>query len=176
MSLTRVLMLSSVLALTLLAACSKAPPALATPAKDAAPAPATGSAIQDAGASAASAAPESSALAALDLGEFKIVSVTLGSQLDAEKNVTVAKTRFSPKDSIHAAVVSVGKHQGLKMTAKWSTAGGTTIAETEQVLVPESAAVSTFSIANAEPWPVGMYRVSIALEGREQQSIAFEIR
>ncbi len=174
MSALRLLMLSPVLAAFLVAGCDKAPSKPAKPAATAAAA-ATTPAAGDATTPAVAAAGEA-ALPPLDLGEFKVISITLGNQLDAEKNVIAAKTVFSPKDAIHASVVSTGKHQGLKMTATWTTADGLPIAETEQVLVPESAVVSTFSLNNAEPWPTGLYKVSISLEGREQQSIGFEVR
>ncbi len=173
MSALRLLMLSPVLAAFLVAGCDKAPSKPAKPAGTAATAATPAS--SDANTPAPADASES-ALPALDLGEFKIISITLGNQLDAEKNVIAAKTVFSTKDAIHASVVSTGKHQGLKMVATWTTADGLPIAETEQVLVPEAAVVSTFSLNNAEPWPTGLYKVSISLEGREQQSIGFEVR
>ena len=171
----RLTLLPLVLVALSLAGCGKAP---STPASTSAAADtATTDTAADAGTAAVPAAPvPDPTLAALDLGEFKIISITLGSQLDADKNVLTAKTQFTPKDAIHVSVVSAGKHQGLKMAAKWTTADGTVIANTEQVLVPDSAMASTFSLNNAQPWPVGRYQVSIFLEGREQQSIAFEVR
>lgn len=163
------LLLPALFAAAVLAGCGKEP---AKPAATAAKPPVAAPAAT----TTAPAIVSDPALPPLDLGEFKIISITLGNQLDAEKNVIAAKTLFSGKDNIHASVVSTGKHQGLKMSAKWTTADGAPVAETEQVLVPDAAMVSTFSLSNAEPWPPGLYKVSIALEGHEQQSIGFEVR
>lgn len=167
------LMIVSVLAV-LLVACGKEPSKPAD--KPAAAQPAATAAAADASTDATAAPTAAAGAPALDLGEFKILSITLGNQLDAEKNVIAAKTSFKPKDAIHASVVSTGKHQGVKMSATWTTADGAPVAQTEQVLVPEAPMVSTFSVKNAEPWPVGKYKVSIALEGQEQQAIEFEVR
>jgi hypothetical protein len=169
MSPSRLLMLSLLSTALLLAACGKGP---AEPAPAAATGPASAAPASEAAAEpAAEAGPPP-----LDLGEFKILSITLGSQLDPDKNVIAAQSSFKPKDSIHASVVSTGKHQGIKMSATWTTADGAPVAQTEQVLVPEGAMASTFSIKNEQPWPVGKYKVSIALEGQEQQAIEFEVR
>jgi len=176
MSALRLFLLSPVLVALMLAGCDKAP---SKSAKSAAAAGTSANAAStDSSSAAESAATDatSAALPPLDLGEFKILSITLGNQLDAEKNVVTARKVFSVKDAIHVSVVSTGKHQGLKMTAAWTTADGKPIAETDQVLVPESAVVSTFTVKNEDPWPAGLYKVAISLEGREQQSLDFEVR
>jgi hypothetical protein len=73
-------------------------------------------------------------------------------------------------------VLSTGQHQGLKLTARWTTADGQLIAETEQALVPTSATVTTFSLRNGEPWPVGKYQLVVAVDKQPQSTIPFEIR
>jgi hypothetical protein len=114
--------------------------------------------------------------AATDLGDFKIVSVTLGNAVDAEQQVPVGKTVFGRNDRIYAAVLSTGQHQGLKLSARWTTADGQVVAETEQTLVPTSATVTTFSLHNGEPWPVGKYQLVVSIDKQAQSTIPFEIR
>jgi hypothetical protein len=113
--------------------------------------------------------------AAPELGQFQVVSLTLGSTLDADHNVREAKTVFSPKDPIHAAVLSAGPHPGLTLVAQWTAADGTVVAHTEQALVPTGPTVTTFSLENAQPWPPGMYQVAVQVDGRTLQSKAFEV-
>lgn len=110
------------------------------------------------------------------LGEFKIVSVTLGSAVDAEQQVPVSKTIFGRKERIYAAVLSTGSHQGLKLSAKWTTADGQLVNESEQALVPTSATVTTFSLHDADPWPVGKYQLVVSVDKQPQNTLAFEIR
>ena len=114
--------------------------------------------------------------AAPDLGDFKIVSVTLGNAVDAEQQVPVERSVFDKKDRIYAAVLSTGSHQGLKLAARWTTADGQLVAETEQPLVPTSPTVTTFSLRNGEPWPAGKYQLAISIDQQVQRTIPFEIR
>ena len=113
--------------------------------------------------------------AAPDLGQFQIVSVALGTSLDADNNVGSAKTVFSPKDPIHAAVLSAGPHAGLTLVAHWTAADGTVVAHTEQPLVATGPTVTTFSLRNREPWPTGMYQLAVQVGGKTLQSRAFEV-
>ena len=110
-----------------------------------------------------------------DLGQFQVVSVALGTALDADNNVREAKTVFSPKDPIHAAVLSSGPHPGLKLVAHWTAADGSVVAHTEQTVVATGPTITTFSLRNAEPWPAGMYQLAVQVEGRTLQSRAFEV-
>jgi hypothetical protein len=110
-----------------------------------------------------------------DLGQFQVVAVTLGSALDDEHNVRTPRTVFSPKDTIHAVVQSAGPHPGLTLVAHWTAADGTVVAHTEQPLVATGPTLTTFSVKNAEPWPVGMYQVAVQVQGHTLQSRAFEI-
>lgn len=113
---------------------------------------------------------------ALDLGEFKLLEVNLGTSLDSDNLVANPKAQFGTKDKIYASVLSAGKHQGLSIKAKWSAPDGTLIAETEQALVPTNGTVSTFSISHDQPWPVGAYTLDISLNGLVQKTLAFEIK
>jgi hypothetical protein len=170
----RRILLVSVLATLLLAGCGKKdePAAAATPdATATAPAPAK----DDGGLFGFIGKDEPAAPAAPDLGQFQVVSLTLGTELDADRNVREAKTVFSPKDAIHAAVLSSGTHPGLTLVAHWTAADGTVVAHTEQALVPTGPTVTTFTLENAQPWPPGMYQLAVQVGGATLQSRAFEI-
>ncbi|MEO8001044.1 MAG: hypothetical protein ABI644_04155 [Arenimonas sp.] len=112
----------------------------------------------------------------LDLGEFKLLEVNLGTSLDADTLVTKPKTLFGTKDKIYASVLSNGKHQGLSIKARWTAPDGSLVAETEQALVPVKGTVSTFSISNDQPWPVGTYTLDISLNGLVQRTVSFEVK
>ncbi len=120
--------------------------------------------------------PAEAAASAPDMGDFKIASVTLGSALDRENNVAAAKTIFVPTDAIHAVVLSTGKHAGLTLSAKWTTADGALVAESAQALAPTSATYTAFNLVNPAGWPVGKYQVAIAVDGRVLQTRAFEVK
>lgn len=129
-------------------------------------------------AAAAKGAPTAAApkAATLDLGEFSILGVKLGKTVDDQNNVVAEQDVFAPTDAIHAAVLTKGKHQGLRISARWTTEDGRLVAETEQPLVPDSATITTFRIADPDGWPVGKYQVAIALDDLTMETRAFEVR
>ena len=110
-----------------------------------------------------------------ELGAFKLESVTLGTALDGDNLVREPKTTFSPKDAIHAAVLSSGPHPGLTLVAHWTAADGTVVAHSEQPVVATGPTVTTFTLRNGEPWPAGMYQLAVQVEGKTLQSRAFEV-
>jgi hypothetical protein len=114
--------------------------------------------------------------AKLDLGEFKLLEVNLGTSVDSDNLVTKPRTQFGTKDKIYASVLSNGQHQGLTIKARWTAPDGSLVAETEQALVPVKATVSTFSISNPQGWPVGAYTLDISLNGLVQRTSSFEVK
>ncbi len=110
-----------------------------------------------------------------DLGDFKIVSVLLGTSIDADRIVEGDAETFAPKDKIHASVLSTGAHDGLRLSAKWLAPDGSIVAETEQALAPTTATATTFSIANPTGWPVGDYQLQVAVNGSLLQTRSFKV-
>lgn len=116
------------------------------------------------------------ALPPLPAGDFRITSVTLGKAVDEEGQVGQPLTVFAPQDKIHAAVVAVGSSDGLTLSARWLAADGSEVARAGQSLNPDSPTVTTFSIAQPEPWPAGAYQVEIAINDRVVETRTFEVR
>lgn len=125
-------------------------------------------------ASDASVAP--AAATAPSLGDFKIVRVSLGRTLDVGNDIAEERSVFSPKDQIYAAVVSTGKHQGLKLSARWLDAEGQLLAQNDQRLVPDGPMLATFHLRQPKGWPKGHYQLDIALDGQSMQTEEFEVR
>lgn len=111
----------------------------------------------------------------LPTGDFRVASVQLGSEIDAEGQVRTPKDVFKPRDRIHAAVVGIGSSAGLTLSARWTTADGTEVATAGQSLAPTAPTVTTFAIAQPEPWPAGEYKVDIAINGRVVETGRFRI-
>ncbi|GAB2499901.1 hypothetical protein [Arenimonas alkanexedens] len=116
------------------------------------------------------------ALPPLPTGDFRITTVSLGRAVDEEGQVGTPLTVFAPGDKIHAAVVAVGSSDGLTLSARWLAADGTEIAKAGQSLSPETPTVTTFSITQPDPWPVGGYQVEIAINDRVLETRTFEVR
>ena len=164
-----------VLMLTLaLAACGRdEAPASGDAAKAATDAAVAAASADGAGdADAASGEPD---LPALPAGDFRVASVSLGREVDAEGQVRTPQEAFKPTDRIHAAVVGVGTSDGLTLSARWRTADGTEVARAAQSIAPAAPTVTTFAIAQPEPWPVGEYEVDIAINERVVETSAFRV-
>lgn len=121
-------------------------------------------------------APDEPELPPLPTGDFRIASVTLGTAVDDEGQVREAKEAFGPRDRIHAAVVGIGSSAGLTLSARWRTTDGTEIARAGQTLSPTAPTVTTFSIAQPDPWPIGAYAVDIVINDRVVETRLFEVR
>ena len=131
-----------------------------------APAPATAAAPEEA----------PGELPPMPTGDFRITSVTLGKAVDEEGQVRQAQDTFAPKDKIYAAVVSVGSSDGLTLAARWTDADGTAVASAGQSLNPSTPTVTTFSIAQPEPWPAGGYQLEVSINGRVVETRSFLVQ
>ncbi len=109
-------------------------------------------------------------------GDFRITSVTLGKAVDEEGQVRQSQDAFAPADKIYAAVVSVGSSDGLTLAARWTAADGTQVASAGQSLNPSTPTVTTFSIAQPEPWPTGGYKLEVSVNGRVVESRSFLVQ
>lgn len=109
-------------------------------------------------------------------GDFRITSVTLGKAVDGEGQVRQAQETFARDDKIFAAVVSVGSSDGLTVAARWTAADGTPVASAGQSLNPSTPTVTTFSIAQPEPWPTGGYQLEVSVNGRVVETRSFLVQ
>jgi hypothetical protein len=164
-----------------LAACGKGEDKAAAPAA-AATAPATSQASDPAGS--VLPATVDTATAALNageppmpaLGDFRIVSVLIGNGVD-DSHVVVADTRqLAAKQPLYASVLSIGAHQGLKLSADWIAPDGHSFAKSEQPIVPSSDLATTFKVQNPGAWPAGDYQLRIAIDGHTVRTESFTVQ
>jgi len=155
---------AALLALVLLAACGRGEEAPAPAAEAVAETPA------DPAAEAVEAPPP------MPAGDYRIVAVELGTQLDEQGRVARPRDVFAPTDAIHMAVVGVGTSPGLTVSARWFAADGTEVSRAEQALVPEAPTVVRFTLSQPGPWPIGAYRVEVAVNDRVVETRSYEVR
>ena len=162
-------------AVLLLAACGKeqaaAPAAASAPASAASTAPSSATSTD-----AATAALNAGEPPLPDLGEFRIVSVLMGGAVD-EEHVVLADTRqLQATQPIYASVLSIGAHQGLKLSADWIAPDGSSFAKSEQPIVPDSDLATTFKVENPTGWPAGDYALRIAINGHTVRTENFTVQ
>ena len=180
---------ASLAGLLLLSACGKSEPAApaSTPAPSATvaaplPAPATTATAAPASTgTAASLAPAASApsAAAPVATPLTVAKVILGSDVNAEHQVTRASNRFAPNDkAIYASVATEGSSEGATLNAKWSylEGQGQLVSNISQSIATDGPAVTTFKVQNPDLWPAGKYKVEISLDGKAVTKQDFEIK
>jgi hypothetical protein len=169
-------LVSALLASLLLAACGKSEPgATNTALADAAPGEESAAPGGDAGVDPATAGLNASEPPLPDLGQFKLVSVLMGNGVDDE-HVVIHDTRaLAAGEPIYASVLSIGAHQGLKLSADWIAPDGKSFAKSEQALVPDSDIATTFKVQHPQSWPPGDYQLRIAINGHTVRTENFAV-
>ena len=110
------------------------------------------------------------------LGDFRVAELLMGNSVD-DGHVVVTDTRsFAATDPIYASVLSIGAHQGLKLSADWIAPDGRSFAKSEQPIVPTSDLATTFKVQNPEGWPAGDYQLRIAIDGHTIRTETFSVR
>jgi hypothetical protein len=107
---------------------------------------------------------------------FAVSDVTLGKAIGADKRVATPTTTFAPKDTIYASVATTGSAPSKTITAKWTYQDGQTVKEGTETIAPTGPAVTEFHIAKPTGWPVGKYKVEIAVDGTPATSKDFDVK
>lgn len=108
---------------------------------------------------------------------FKVQSVDVGKNIGANKRILKSAAIFGPRDTIYAAIYSVGASKSVTMTATYKDAKGATIAEYAQTVAPVGPAATEFHVSNAKGWPVGKYTVTLAAVGAgAPQTTAYTVK
>lgn len=105
-----------------------------------------------------------------------VASVDLGTAVGADQKVTSPTTTFSPKDTIYAAVSTMGSATNATLGAKWTYQDGQTVNDSSQTIAPSGPAVTTFHISKPDGWPPGTYKVEISLNGQSASSKDFSVQ
>lgn len=183
---------ASLAGLLVLSACGKnepaapasTPAATSTAAKPATPAPAANSTVAApvGSSTAASAAPAATVAApvaaAAAEAPLTVAKLTLGSDVNAQHQVTRASSSFAPDNKmIYASVATEGRSGGATLNAKWSylEGQGQLVSSISQSIATDGPAVTTFKVQNPDLWPEGKYRVEISLDGKSVAKQDFEI-
>jgi hypothetical protein len=182
---------ASLAGLLLLSACGKNEPApAATPAPSStaataasAPVAASTAAVPVTNSTAASVAPAATVAtpvaAASASAPLTVAKVTLGSDVNAQHQVTRASSSFAPGDKmIYASVATEGSSGGATLNAKWSylEGQGQLVSSISQSIATDGPAVTTFKVQNPDLWPEGKYKVEISLDGKSVAKQDFEIK
>jgi hypothetical protein len=102
-----------------------------------------------------------------------VTKIELGSSAGADGRVLATRSTFGVKDSIIASVYTENAAPGSTLTAKWTFQTGQTVDSTSQAV--GTGGVTEFHIVKKSGWPIGKYKVSIALNGTPATSADFDV-
>jgi hypothetical protein len=92
---------------------------------------------------------------------FRVLSMTLGNHLDAEKKVVTPSSTFGTRDTIYVSIASEGTVSEVTLRAVWKFEDGQLVADDAQKLAPSGAAQTEFHVSNVKAWPKGKYSVEV---------------
>lgn len=110
---------------------------------------------------------------------LSVAKVTLGSEVNADHQVSKAASSFASNDkTLYASVETEGSSGGATLNAKWSYLEGTSqlVSSISQSIATDGPAVTTFKVENPDLWPEGKYQVVISLDGKQVAKQDFAIK
>jgi hypothetical protein len=107
---------------------------------------------------------------------FTVQSVEVGKSIGTDKKVNAPATTFGQRDTLYVSVATEGAAPNKMISAKWTFQDGQTVKEQSQAIAPTGPAATEFHISKVGPWPVGKYKVEIAVDGSPAGSKEFEIK
>ena len=105
-----------------------------------------------------------------------ITEIQLGRRLSADKRVSEATTKFSPRDTIYAVAITRGSTPSATVTARWTyEEAGQVVKEESRSIAANGTEATEFHISKPSGWPKGKYRVTLTLGG-STESKDFEVK
>jgi len=103
------------------------------------------------------------AAAACSRGPLTVETIQIGRSLNSDNSVAAHTTRFRPKDTMYASVLTTARGSGT-LTAKWMF-GGRMVSEVSKDVSYNDQAATEFHFSAADGFPAGDYSVEILLDG-----------
>lgn len=107
---------------------------------------------------------------------FAVQGVEVGKQIGADKRIATPTSTFGPKDTIYASVATDGAAPSKTIVATWTFGSGKLVKADSQTIAPTGPAATEFHIVKPSGWPVGKYKVDIAVDGSSAGSKEFEVK
>lgn len=111
-------------------------------------------------------------------GALRVTEVWLGRAMRGDTAVVDDIDDFARTDTIHAVVRHEGAAQGSSITARWTFEDGQVVDERSETVtgVADRPGYAHFMISNPAGWPVGDYRLTVLVDGREVETEDFEVQ
>ena len=109
--------------------------------------------------------------------DAKVVNVRLSNSGDTEKHTLGAPTeKFGPKDTVYAEVETSGSAKEYTIYAKWMTADGTVLADYGMRVDQPGTKRTVISLSKPDGWPSGKNSIELAVNGKTERTVTFEVQ
>lgn len=120
-------------------------------------------------------APRETASAEAVAERLDVQEIRLGNAIGADNRVTTETDDFRPTETVYASVRTVGSAPSATLVARWTFEDGQVVDEETQTISPEGSATTQFHVSKPSGWPVGNYKLTVLLDGREVGTKDFEV-
>jgi hypothetical protein len=115
-----------------------------------------------------------------DNAELDVADIQLGSAVGSDRNITMPKTEFAPKDTIYAAVKTEGgTAAGSTLTAVWTyekDGNEARVDSTSLSITPTGPTATEFHISRPGGLPTGAYHVEVWANGQSAGTRDFKVK
>jgi hypothetical protein len=112
--------------------------------------------------------------------ELSVADIQLGSAVGSDRNITMPKTEFAPKDTIYAAVKTEGgTAAGSTLTAVWTyekDGNEARVDSTSLSITPTGPTATEFHISRPGGLPTGDYHVEVWANGKSAGTRDFKVK
>lgn len=109
--------------------------------------------------------------------DASVVGVRLSNQGDAEEGTLGMETSsFGPQDTVYAEVETSGTAGAYTLYAKWTAPDGTVLSDYGMSINEAGPVRTIISLSKPDGWEPGEGRIEIAINGKVEQTVPFQVR
>ena len=106
-----------------------------------------------------------------------VVGVRLSNQGDAEQGTLGMETSsFGPRDTVYAEVETSGTAGAYTLYAKWTAPDGTVLSDYGMSINEAGPVRTIISLSKPDGWEPGEGRIEIAINGKVEKTVPFQVR
>jgi hypothetical protein len=110
--------------------------------------------------------PESETSTTTETQKVQVNRIDLGRTIGTDRRITTITESFAPRDTVYASVILAAPAPAGQVTARWTSADGTIVSESTQMVSPSQIETMTdFYIAKPEGLAPGTYKLEILVDG-----------
>jgi hypothetical protein len=109
--------------------------------------------------------------------KFGVSTVMIGKRLGAENRIAEPTFQFGPQDTVYLSVGTKGTTSSATIATKWISPKKQVVDSSSRSVQPKGPEATEFHVAPpAKGWPVGVYAVTVYLDGDSVDGKTFAVK